>query len=198
MPGSAASLTGRPTCKNPATEDVYYFYSNAGVYKWTQASNTWGQVNFAPPNESMEAAVAYDTTRDRILLLRGSTDTGSLGGAYCSTYDTVANTFTARTLTGASASTLTGSTKGFGMVYVPLLDSYVVRLGATGGAIYLINADTFAVTAPTTTGGSGIPVTGSVSGTSQNVYGKFLYFPLLGGVVYIPSYAANAWFLRLH
>jgi hypothetical protein len=189
---------GYATCKNPVTEDVFVFISNASVRKWTQSTNTWSQVNTVfPAIGGNESATAYDTARDRIVLLRGSTDSSSVGGAYCSTFDPATGTWTSRTLTGSAAATVMASRKGMGMVYVPALDSYVVRLLAAGGTVYVINASTFAVTTPTTTGGGSLPTAFDIGGT-ENVYGKFLYFPTLGGVVYIPTYAANAWFLRLH
>jgi hypothetical protein len=183
-------------CKNPTTEDVYFFNANYTVDKWTQTSNTWATVNVgSPPNTATGAASAYDTTRDRILLVRGS---ASPAGSYCVTYDIATGNFTARTLTGAAAATVMAANIGAGMVYVPSLDSYYVRLRAAGGAVYAIDASTFAVTSLSTTGGGSIPVTADISGTPENVFTKFLYYPALGGVAYIPTYAANCWFLRLY
>jgi hypothetical protein len=181
-------------CKNPTTEDVYYFNANYTVQKWTQTSNTWTQINGAPPGTSVGAASAYDTTRNRILLVRGDADYPS----YCVTYDTGTNLFTSRTLTGAAAAPIMAAHVGAGMVYVPSLDSYFVRLRAAGGAIYVIDASTFAVTSLSTTGGGSIPITAAISGDPENVFGKFLYYPALGGVAYIPTYASNCWFLRLY
>jgi hypothetical protein len=200
MPGSSSAVTGRPVCKHPTTEDVYYFLSNAAVYKWTQATNTWAQVNAnAPLNESMEAAVAYDSTLNRILILRGSNGTESKGGGYCATYDTTTNLFTARVLIGAAATTVMANKSGIGMVYIPALAAYLVKLGNTAGSeTYKIDASTFETTVFSTTGGASIPITHDVSGDSDNVYTRFLYAPSLGGVVYFPKYSANAWFLRVH
>jgi hypothetical protein len=176
-------------CKNPATEDVFIFIDNGSVQQWTQATNTLSQVNVGyPPVSFNETASAYDTTRDRIFLWIG-------GGAAIHTFDPATGGFTARTFTGAGAAALNGAAKGGGMVYVPSLDSYLVRLKATGGAVYKIDAATFDVTVITTTGGAAIPATAALSGANENVYGRWLRAPNLGGVVYFPSYAANAWFL---
>lgn len=178
-------------CKNPSTEDVFITISNASVQKWTQATNTLSQVNvgFLPVSFN-EAASAYDTTRNRVFLWKGDG-----AGAALHTFDPATGEFTARTFTGAGAAALNAAAKGGGMVYVPSLDAYLVRLRASGGTVYSINADTFEVTLPATTGGASVPTTALVSGSPENVYGKWLYSPNLGGVVYFPSYAANAWFL---
>jgi hypothetical protein len=185
----------RAVCKNPITEDVFFFDENTSVLKWTQSTNTWSQINVGyPPIDPGESASRYDTVRNRIFLLRG---TGS-GSSISHTFDPATGTFTAQTLSGAAASTVMAATKGYGMVYVPELDAYLVRLRAAGSAVYKIDASTFTTTTLSTTGGDSIPTTFNVSGTPENVYGKFLYVPQYSGVLYIPSYSANAWFLRTH
>jgi hypothetical protein len=79
---------------------------------------------------------------------------------------------------------------GNGMVYDPWLDAYLVKRSSSGGTVYRINAQTFAVDSLPTTGGGSIP--GAVNG----VYRRFLFAPQLGGVVYCPTYNGNLWFLR--
>jgi hypothetical protein len=37
-----------------------------------------------------------------------------------------------------------------------------------------------------------------VPSTLNGPYNKFLYVPQLQGVIYVPQYDSNAWFLRLH
>lgn len=184
--------TGQPVTKNPATEDVFTFRGNISVWKWTQTTNTWSQVDSGyPPVDPVEAASAYDTTRNRIFLLRDST--------VCHTFDPATGVMTAQTMTGASVSTLQAAAKAAGMIYEPTLDAYLVRLGrSSGGAVYRIDAATFAVTVLTTTGGTSIPATANISGSPENVYGRWLYAPRLGGVFFFPQYTANAWFLRTH
>jgi hypothetical protein len=77
------------------------------------------------------------------------------------------------------------------MVYVPAIDSFLVRRNASGGTVYQINASTFVATPFTTTGGQSIP-------SIATLYNKFLYVPRLRGAVLVASYSGNAWFLRLH
>jgi hypothetical protein len=180
--------------KNPTTEDVFVFVSNSSVRKWSQAANSWSTVNVGfPPISCNESASAYDSTRNRIFILKGAESPTA-----CHTFDTSTGLFTARTLTGAAAATITAAVKGLGLVYVPSIDSYIVRLGAAGGAAYKINAGTFEVTALATTGGTLIPATATISGNPENVYGRLLFAPELQGLAYIPTYNSDAWFLRLY
>jgi hypothetical protein len=185
------TYTANVVCKDPTTEDVYFFNANTAVYKWTQATNTWSTVTSSVPADMTEASVAFDSTRGRIFLFHG-VDTG-----VCHTFDVAAGTFTSRTLSGGSAATLNGSGKGMGLAYIEELDAYVMRLGASGATVYTINADTFAATTISTTGGGSVPAAASASGT-ENVYGRWVPVPAYSGVLYVPSYTANSWFLRLH
>ena len=163
--------------------------SNQRVSKWTQSTNTWSTVSSGfPPDAFNGRPAAYDTSRDRILCFANG------GGAY--TFDPATGAFTARTLTGAAASSVTGASTGAGMVYVAALDAYLFRRGAAGGAVYSINASTFEVTSLSTTGGASVPV--APQSIVENVYTKWLYVPTYGGCVYIAGTNANAWFLRLH
>jgi hypothetical protein len=190
-PNTPHTMTGIAIAKNPATEDLYCFFDNASARKWTQTTNTWSSIhNEVLPTTFGEAAAAYDSTRDRVFLFKSYDNNAR------HTFDVSTGLFTARTLTGAAASSVEASLKGIGMVYVPTLDAYIVRHKASGDAIYKINADTFECTAISTTGGESIPVGATASG--ENIYNRFLYAPNLGGVVYFPSYSDNAWFLRLH
>lgn len=191
LPGSGTMYSGEAICKNTNTEDVYFFYNNQTVWRWNQTSNTWTQINNGWPDIApVDTAVAFDSNRNRVFLLRP--DTGNHH-----TFDPATGLFTSRTLTG-TVSAINAANVGIGMIYEPTLDAYLVRLRAAGGTVYSINASTFAVTAMTTTGGTTIPATANISGTPENVYTRFLYCPELSGVVYFPHYSANAWFLRTH
>lgn len=184
---------GLATCKNPTTEDVYVHNYNADYRKWTEASNSWSIVSAGiPPITGQESASAYDTTRNRIFLLRDT--------AEHHTFDPATGAYTEQTLSGAAASTVAATgVLSLGMIYHPVLDAYLVRMGrSTGGAVYSINASTFAVTALSTTGGTSIPATANISGSPENVFTKWLYAPSLQGCIFIPAYAANAWFFRTH
>lgn len=173
------------------SEDIVAFEGNNSVHRWDQVANTWSVINVGyPPVDPSEAAMAHDSTRDRVFLLRAND--------IAHTFSPSTGTFTAQTLSGTASTALLAAAKAAGMVYIPSLDAYLVRLGQTGGgAVYVIDASTFAVTLLSTTGGSSVPMTASISGAPENVYTKWLHAPNLGGVVYVPSYSANAWFLRI-
>lgn len=180
----------RSTAKNPLTEDVYCFVNNYSVQKWTNATNTWSAVqNQFPPVDFEETATAFDTARSRIFLLKG------LGNAR-HTFSLSTGLFTQITLTGAAATAVNALSKAMGMVYVPALDSYLVRGGLEGGgAVYKIDANTFECTLLSTTGGAGVPSTAVIAGSPENVYSRWLHAPKLGGIVFFPRYTSNAWFL---
>jgi hypothetical protein len=180
------------SCKDETTEDVYWFRTNAAIYKWTQATATWSTLTTNIPKEMQECASAFDTTRNRIFAFKGRDAT------VCYTIDPTTGVFTARTITGSAASTIAAAEPfGFAMVYVPPIDGYVLRFGAGGGALYRIDANTFEATAIAMTGGTSIGVANSTVDVA-GIYQRLLYAPSLQGVVYIPRYSSNAWFARLY
>jgi hypothetical protein len=124
-----------------------------------------------------------DTARGRIFFLGANADRHL--------YNIAGDSWSTVTLTGANAADVDGI-GAMGMVYVPELDRFLVRRAGSGGTVYQIHPTTFEVTTWSTTDGASVPAT--VNGP----YNKFLYVPRLGGVVYVPVYAGNAWFLRLH
>lgn len=164
----------------PATGDVYVV-RDFTIGKWTRGSNRivmlspTGAVPFGDSTMS-----AYDSARGRILYAGGLERDRHL-------YDVANNSFTTVTLSG----TITLQDEA-AMVYVPALDRFLVRLAGSGGTVYMIHPSTFAVSTFATTGGGGIP------STRNGPYNKFLYVPRLGGIVYVPAYDSNAWFLRVH
>jgi hypothetical protein len=185
--------------KNTLTEDVYFFRSNVAVYKWTQATNTWSTVASSLPVNFNEAAIAFDSSRGRFLIYKSNT---SLTQLY--TFSVSTNTFTSRSFSGdgTAISALNAANKGLGMVYVPGLDAYLIRLGGAGAAVYRVAAsDLLTVSTLTTTNGGGVPAASVASGT-ENVNGRWAYIPNLGngvgGIAYVPTYTANCWFLRTH
>jgi hypothetical protein len=193
---SAPAITypGATVVKNSATEDVYLFDTNAGVYKWTQTSNTWSaNLNGSPPIASTETAAAYDTTRNRILLLAGAESDVH------HTFTISGSSFASQTLTGGSAGDLQGiGMKNMAMVYVPGQDAFYARKGASGGTVYRIDASTFAVTTPTTSSGGSIPVAAGSSPTgTQFVQNRWQYSSTLDGIYYLPTWSGNMWFLPL-
>lgn len=178
----------RATVKDPTTEDVYAFVQNYSVWKWSNSTNTWSTVHTAfPPADTEQASAAFDSTRNRIFLLGGDVNIRRL-------FDPATGTFSSSvTFSGAASSAVQSLAKGMGIIYIPALDSYLVRGGLSGGGtVYRINALTFECTELATTGGASISAS-----TATNIWSKFLYAPSLGGVVYFPQYASNAWFLAL-
>jgi hypothetical protein len=179
--------------KDEVNEDVYIMNDNLATYKWTQATNTWsGAIGGFPPVGGIDALGAYDTTRGHMFVLKGVSNASH-------TFNPTTLTWTARTLTGAGASALAAMAKGAGMEYWPDIDAYLVKPGlAGGGTVYRIDAGTYEVTSLSTTGGSSIPGTASISGTPENVYGRWNRSINLKGAFFLPRYTANWWFLRTH
>jgi hypothetical protein len=200
IPGQGFAA-GWATSKDPVTEDVYVAgHSSLGVMKWTETSGAWSTVSSALPVAFDQAASAFDSTRRRIFYLVGMVN--GVTTPACHTYDLATQTITARTLTGAAAARANSqlaADHGRGMVYVPDIDAYIVRLRESlgGGTMVKINASTFEATFLTTAGGTLIPAS-TVSGTAQNPWGKLLYVPELQGVIFFPTYNSDAWFLRLY
>lgn len=188
FPSWPAFDTDTPVCKNTLTEDVYCFYKNTAVYKWTRATNQVSTVNNSPTGgiDANKAAPVFDPVRGRFFLANGA-------GAW--TYDISTDAYTARTLSGAAASGVL--TPQNGIIYEPERDSYLVLrvAGLNSIIVYEIDPDTFAVTTPSLTGSP--PANPGTNG-GGNAYGRFLYVPNLGGAIWFPTYAANGWFLRTH
>jgi hypothetical protein len=188
IPGAELDVA---VASNPLTGDVYYLF-NSNLRRWTRSSNTW--VALAPIGPSAlghQTLSAMDTTagRQRILFVGGC-------GANCGEnpdhhlYTIASNAWLSVTITGANAGDVMTAGQD-AMVYVPDIDRFLVRKGGAGGAVYQINPTTFEATAYPTTGGASIPA------TQNGPYNKFLYVPRLGGVIYVPTYDGNAWFMRI-
>ena len=180
VPADVPMYYGAAIVEHKNTGDIYAF-ANYGVYRWSNSSNTWSQVVSGGSLFGFEAAAALDTTRNRVLVL------GGLGNDL-GLYTLGASAVQAISLTGLGAAPLSGT--GQGMVYDPALDAYLVRAPEAGGAVYRIDAQTFAVSTLATSSG------GSIVAAQNGVYRRWLYAPGLGGVVYCPQYDANLWFLR--
>ena len=163
-----------------STGDVYGV-GNFRLRRWRQATNSWTTMVTGGPNGQYTAS-AHDSSRNRILFVGGE-----VGDHHV--YDIGSNTMTAITLSGPNASNVING-KQMGMVYVPALDAYLVRDTGAGGTIYRINASTWSVDTLTTSAGGGIPA------TDNGVWRRFLYVPGLKGIIYLPTYTGNVWFLR--
>lgn len=183
LPTGPDALNAFACVTDPATSDVYAI-GNYVVSRWTQSTNTWSERynTFGP--YGFEAMSAFDSTRNRILVIGGIEDVTHL-------FTLSGDVMSQPTLTGSAASINTQGAAA--MVYVPAIDKYLVRLAGSGATVYEINAATWAVATFSTTGGTSIPAV-----TDSGPYNKFLYVPNLSGCVYVPSYSGNAWFLRTH
>jgi hypothetical protein len=171
---------------NPFTGDVYAV-QQFRMWRWNRVTGGGGTVQEIFPSGGgaggYQTLSAFDTTRNRIFFLGGNTADHHL-------YTLSSNAWSAPTITGASAANVLAAAQA-AMVYVPAIDSFLVRRNASGGTVYQINASTFVATPFTTTGGQSIP-------SIATLYNKFLYVPRLRGAVLVASYSGNAWFLRLH
>jgi len=168
---------------NPLTGDVYYMM-DFSLRRWNRSSNSWTQLT--PTGSSPaghQASSAMDSSRGRILILGGSTPDHHL-------YTIGSNAWSAVTVAGANAADVLGAAQD-AMVYVPETDRFLMRKGNAGGTVYEIHPTTFEATTFPTTGGASIP------STQNGPYNKFLYVPRLNGVVYVPAYSGNVWFLRV-
>lgn len=175
------------TCKDPTTENVYV-WSRGQMARWNQAAATWTTI-FSSGPFAKSGPIAVDSNRNRLFYVEGIQPRG--GSSPPTTMDLTTNTFTDRTLTGDLAGDIVDN--GWGMVYDPSTDRFYLRDGRdTGGTVYRINPETFAVDTLTTSGGDDIPATASV-----NCWNRFLYVPQYKGIIYVPKYDEDFWFLAL-
>lgn len=182
---NAGTCYSLPFCADERNGYVYAF-GNFAVCRLNRNKGTWTTVTTGAPAYGNGTNSAFDTTRNRILLFGGIDST-----IYQHTFSPDSNTFTSITLTGASASAVMNIREG-SVAYVPALDVYLVRDGASGGTVYQINASTFATTVYSTSGGASIPAAFSAAG----LYKKFFYSRRLGGVCLVAhTHTGNAWFL---
>jgi hypothetical protein len=173
----------------PGTGDVYVAYGRT-IYKLSAGASAWQDVggptitNF----KGLGMAAAVDSRRRRALFVGGS-PTGIYSPCVPSVFDLASHQMSNIAL-GGSRSTALSFDYGPGIDYVPDLDLFLARTPDAGGQILSIHPQTFAVEPWTTTGGTSIPA------APQGVFTRFRYLPNLRGLIYVPSYAANAWFLR--
>ncbi len=170
--------------RDPFTGNVYVS-RNFAFGRWNRSTNTFTNLTPGGSGPAGDGAMsAMDTTRGCILFLGGP-------AASRHYYTLSTNAWTQVTLTGPNAADVSGAGKA-AMVYVEAIDRYLIRLGGAGGTVYQVHPSTFEVTVFATTGGASVP------STQNGPYNKFLYAPRLRGIVYVPSYSGNVWFLRAH
>jgi len=183
VPAAAALPLGFTFVEQKATGDIYAF-ADWSVFHWSNTSNSWstrlGSAAYISAYGAY-AATAVDTRRNRILVMGGDQDDRHI-------YDIASNTMQKISFTGPNAGSLMGA--GNGVVYDPHLDAFLLRQPNAGGTIYRVNAQSFYADTLATTAGSNIPA------TRNQVWRRFLYVPALKGIVYVPTYNGNVWFIR--
>lgn len=182
VPPEFTDAAGTAMVEQKSSGDVYVF-ARSNVFRWSSASNTWSRRLASTSTYGQYAASALDTRRNRVLIVGGFNNDRGL-------YDVATNTMQAATLSGPNAGSLAGD--GNGMVYDPGLDAYLLRKAGAGGTIYRINAQTLSVDTLPSTAGAQIP------SSTNDVWTRFLHVPALKGLVYIPTYGGNLWFLRTY
>lgn len=179
-------------CKHPDTEDVYFWRDSAQgftFWKWEQVSGNF--VSLGNKNRgATRCASAIDNRRGRFFVCGGQSNAPPA-------YITIASgVITPVTLTGTGAPDVQpedGAGMDFYLAPDPADDCYFFRKGkAAGPDVYRINAETFDVVPLETTGGSAIPA------AVNPIYNRFGFLPQYSGVVHLPNWNSNAWFLRTH
>jgi len=189
-------------CQDPATQDVYFFGGTSpgtdNIGKWTAATGVCSDITPSPNSNPYMylSAAAYDSTRNRILILGGNPNhpDRTPNPSVHAVYDVAANSLVDITLTGNQTYIdIVKVAEQNAMFYVEELDRFLVRLGQAGDAVYTIHPTTWAVELLATTGGTGIPAP-----AFSRLFTKCNYIKLLGGVFLCQDYDENAWFLKLH
>lgn len=165
--------------KHPVTEDVYYNRYAAGWWRWTRATNSWTKLSgHNQPGNYRGAAI--DPTRNRMLLAGagGAPEVRELDGTPIPT-----------SFGGLGADAL--KVNGYpSVIYDEVNDTYLVVFN-DGALIRVlrVNAGTWAVDAPATTG--------TPPAARQNgIHNAAQYAPELGGFVLANTYAGNVYFMR--
>lgn len=175
----------RPYAQHPVTEDVYTFFQGS-FRRWVASTATWEVLAPRPSYANNDivgaSASAVDPGRQRVLFFRNAYRIAQRQGLQLTFSGTPA--LTDVTFTGAMAAAVAGG--GLGAQYLPGEDAFLVKT-TSAGAVARVDASTFAATA--------LPTTGSPPNAVNGVYTRFLFLPRLGGFAYLPSGAANFWFL---
>jgi hypothetical protein len=162
--------------------NVYVHNYGTGVlYKWTQSSNSWSSIGSSSPCE-YETAHACDTSRNRILRVRG-------GNSSAGVYDlNRGGAFTSISFTGAGADVMSDGC----LVFDSSADCFwFLKRGSS--VLYRVDPITWAVTVQ--------PVTGTVPNNSyvdgrHKIYGRFAYCPELRGLVFVRDSESDTFFVK--
>ncbi len=193
MPDRTAPTSAEWPCwKDPVTENLY-FCEGYAVRRWVQSTNTWDASALGTfSNYYGDGVAGVDSTRRRAILIAGDPL-----ARVPKVWDMATDTYESFTPSGDT--TLFDRDAAGGLTYCPVTDRFYGMTGdaANGGELYEIHPTTWAVTAKSTTGATGMPV-GNGGIAVHGISGRFHYVSALGGIIYFPQHSANAWFLRLH
>lgn len=178
----AGSFIAALNVKHQITGDIYMARHYDYWWKWKQSTNTW--TNLGPSGYGFNfAGTAMDPNRNR-MLVAGDYDGIVAPRVMDLTGNPISVTFGGL---GASPLTLGGYS---GMIYDEVNDNFLsFQNTSTIIDFYRVDAATFYVDKPTTTGTS-------PASRLQGVHNAIQYVPELGGVVIANSYGGNVQFMR--
>ena len=178
--------------RDPVTDNLYAMHNF--VHKYTRATNTWSNTRATtttPFQGGIGCSVAVDSLRRRALLMGGYIPNAPY------LYDIANNTLRPVTLRGSHPNAFVNGGIGPGFEYAEDLDLYLGKPNdEDGGVVYSVHPTTFAVEPWPTSGGSSLIAIGSRLG----IWTRWMRVPSLPGgkkgMLYLPSYSSNFWFLR--
>lgn len=188
LPVDTAELPGVPIAMD-SDGNIYSFGKT--VQMWNSSTNTWKKIT--GDFYAYSAAVAFDSTRKRFLLVGGDLPKPS-GYIFDISGVPPKNTLTKAKFSGLGSAPLEGSENA--MIYVPSANAFFYT-GEGGNKVYKVDAvedsnGALNVSEYVTRGG------GSAAAPVNGIWKRWLYSPQLGGAFYVPSYNSNIWFLRLN
>jgi hypothetical protein len=184
--------TGPWTVKHPKTDDVYLGIG-ARVLKWSSATGQW---TFIIANDTWahdRGIAALDPVRKRILVL-GEWNKPGVNMPRTVPLTPGDKEFVALTGPYAEAFSSWDAVRFAGFVFDPDLDRYV--LFPDDGYTYTIHPQTWRVERLAVRGD--VPPPHSREGVANGIgiYGRFQYVPELKGIVYMPAWKRNLYFLK--
>jgi len=157
--------------KDPVTEDVYVG-NNGGFAKWTQSSDTWSAFRTIPEDVQWQFhGSMIDPLRNRWVYAGGPKSLGLI--------DLTTHAYSSLALTGIEGDAPFGSYDA--IIHDLDNDRYLLQ---TDSRVYAIDPNSGATSQ-----------IASVVASPTGPLGRFAYFPALGGVAYLPSYASNILFM---
>lgn len=176
--------TAALVAKNPATEDVYLDRLGGGLWRWSQAANTWTRVSSANV-ASNYAGAAIDPRRERMLVV------GDYSGKVP---PRLVNILDGKPLAvdwgglGAQALTVGGYP---GVVYDEANDCFLVLYNGADALIHILRVDAGSLHVDAPPIGSTAP-----RRRLNGVLNAVQYVAELGGIVIANEYRGNVKFLR--